>query len=91
MVKQTRIIFDLHDVVAVRFKCNTCRKMVVQDIGDLSDLDQTCPLCRCPWSHSQTNGANYKLIKAIKSVLALEGSPVTVQFELEGKTTQDSD
>ena len=58
MVKETRIVFELNDVIAVRVTCATCHKEVVirprsKDRGGFSD--------RCLWCKAHWNGATERL------------------------------
>ena len=50
MVKQTRIIFTLGDVVQIRFVCPKCDGAMTQKLDASERLPDQCPSCKQPWS-----------------------------------------
>ncbi len=50
MVKETRVVFDLTDIVSVRFVCAECFGEVVHHIDDkVKRIPDRCPACNAPW------------------------------------------
>ncbi len=89
MVKQTRHIFDLADVKAVRLQCNQCKGEVVQS-APVYKYPLRCPLCSCEWVRELPAGVphpdpNQDLARAIIAVLQANGLPATTRFEIDGE------
>ena len=86
MVKETRQIFDLSDVKAIRLRCEYCKAEVVQEILAYK-IPGDCPLCGHRWETPRPDGSmgpNRLLVRAIQDILRTEYLPVTVRFEIEG-------
>ena len=87
MVKQTRHIFDLSDVKAIRFQCANpnCKSEVVQSILKYK-MPSDCPLCGAGWEDSvgDAMGPNSLLTRAIQDILRSSNLPMTVRFEING-------
>ena len=50
MVKETRIIFDLADIVSIRFVCVQCSGEVVHYLDNaVRQLPKQCPVCNASW------------------------------------------
>ena len=86
MVRQTRIIFDLSEVVAVRLQCGRCGDEVVQSVRRTESAPTVCPMCECPWGTSATQ----HVLRTIRKLLEEESAPVVLRFELPGDVLQDS-
>ena len=87
MVKETRHIFDLSDIKAVRYQCRYCKGEVVQELLKYKVPDK-CPLCGEIWEERRGNvpmEPNSLLARAIQDVLRAECLPMTVRFEIEGE------
>ncbi len=87
MVKQTRIIFDLSDIKAVRLQCGHCKAEVADEVLNYR-LPKQCPLCGEDWDSQLANdpmGPNQLLIRAIKDVLQSDRLPMMVRFEIDGE------
>ena len=92
MVKQTRHIFDLTDVEALRFHCNGCGGEVLVEVLKY-EMPDCCPLCKESWDDSgpamgsgtaPTMGPSRLLARAIQDVLRAKNVPMTVRFEIDG-------
>ena len=87
MVKQTRHIFDLSDVKAIRFQCANpnCKGEVVQSMLKYKMPDD-CPLCGAGWTDNADGamGPNRLLARSIQDVLRSDNLPMTVRFEING-------
>ena len=86
MVKQTRVIFDLTDLQALRLQCGACRREVVQAIG-ATEIPKRCPLCGEDWEVDNPNGyrgPNYQLVRAMQMILATDTPRLTIRFEIDG-------
>ena len=88
MVKETRHIFDLSDIAAVRFRCNHCKSEFVQSLKD-SVIPETCPnpTCSQRWeaAESSKKSSHHRLIDSAKNVLTYGGPPMTIRFEINGE------
>ena len=90
MVKQTRHVFDVEDIKAVRIQCNHCKGEVVQS-APVYKYPLRCPLCSCEWVRDLPNAAplppdpNQELARAIMAVLQANGLPATIRFEIDGE------
>ena len=90
MVKQTRIIFEVGDVVNLRIRCNTCKREIVQKISAEREIQVACPLCNTPWKSTGSGAtATERLFIALHDVLAQDSVPLTILMELDD--TENSD
>ena len=80
MVKETRIVFGLGDLVAVRFQCADCKGEVVQSM----DADREMPK---QWVAENDPNANKTQAALLNLRLALREAraPVTLRLELDGE------
>ena len=86
MVKQTRHIFDLSDILAVRLQCK-CGRELVQPLEE-ADLPMACPapLCNERWVPDQSNTSDTAgLLSYVRKVLKRGDDRVTVRFEIDGE------
>ena len=85
MAKETRHLFDLSDIVAIRLHCNHCGRDAVQSLK-ATDVPKKCPLCGKEWEVDPTpnvRGDNWQLIHAMQGLVkaATENPGMTVRFE----------
>ena len=83
MVKETRVIFDLAELKAVRLQCGHCSVEVVYKNLEFS-MPSDCPLCGEAWDTA--SGLNKALARAIRSVMRADELPMTIRFEIDGET-----
>ena len=86
VVKETRHIFDLGDIKAIRLKCTNCKREAVQSVKTTEVLKQ-CPFCKTEWEVDLPQGArglNYHLVRNMQELLKQENLPMTIHFELDG-------
>ena len=92
-MKQTRHIFDLTDIKAIRFQCVHCKAEVVQErIG--FKLPADCPMCGESWDTVNRDGSmgpNRLLTRAIQDVLRHDNLPMIVRFEIDGEEVDHHD
>lgn len=89
MVKETRIVFGLNDIKALRYQCGRCKGEVLQALGRDEDVPRSCPLCPAVWVHGETDGVNYALVAALRRVLSQEGDlPMNIRLELDGQVAE---
>ena len=91
MVKETRHIFDLTDIKAVRLQCNSCKKEFVQSLVD-NTIPDYCPSPKCDrrWENAQKTD-NYHLLRAARAILFDPTSlPMTIRFEIDGEENKRS-
>ena len=86
MVKETRQVFDLSDIKAIRFQCGHCKREVVQPL-DTAEVTKKCPICKEEWEANlpgEARGPNYALIRYMKELVRIDSPKMTVRFEIEG-------
>ena len=73
MVKQTRHIFDLTDVKAIRLRCGHCEKEAVQSI-QTAEVPKRCPFCCEEWESDVPNATrsyNFFLVLNMQELLKI--------------------
>ena len=88
MVKETRIVFELSDVLTVRVTCSKCHKEVAIRCGgeDRGGFDTRCLWCKASW-----NGAAERLNSLLGMIDRFDhiyGEVMSVQLELDGEECQ---
>ena len=86
MVKQTRIIFDLADVLALRLHCEVCGRETVQPLA-ATQVPTRCPICHEEWEvpgPRGNRGPNYALVHYMRELLVDESPRMTIRFEIDG-------
>ena len=88
MVKETRHIFDLSDIKAIRLQCPCCHREAVQSVED-TDVSTRCPFCNADWESNDLpnnqRGLAYHLVRNLKSLLCQQSTPVVIRFEIDGE------
>ena len=87
VVKQTRIIFDLNEVSAVRLHCEHCHGDAVQAIK-ATIVPKQCPLCHEDWEVDLPQGGrgdNYALVRNMQRLIKADTPKMTIRFEIEGE------
>ena len=87
MVKETRHIFDLSDIKAVRLQCKNCGREAVQSIK-ATEVPKICPFCREEWEVDLPQGSrsmNFLLIYYMKELLKSETERMVIRFEIDGE------
>ena len=82
MVKQTRIVFEVKDLVAFRVVCDQCGGEVVHVFGDrFPDVPSRCPWCNHTWQVGQVN----RLIGTVRTMLNDLDGLTGLRLELDGE------
>ena len=87
MVKETRVIFDLSDIKAVRLQCSHCGREAVQSV-ESTEVPKRCPFCNEDWDLDLPNGhrgSSYSLIRNIQTLLKKDTPLMTIRFEIDGE------
>ena len=88
MVKETRHIFELLDIKAIRLRCSKCKREAVQAVED-TDVTMRCPFCNEDWESpdlpSGHRGLGYHLVHTLKDLLKQESNLLTIRFEVDGE------
>ena len=87
MVKQTRHIFDLRDIKAVRLQCCHCEKEAVQPL-EATEVGKECPFCGKEWEVSGPQGMrgdNWLMVRSMRQLLRTDSPLMTVRFEIDGE------
>ena len=86
MVKETRQIFDLSDIKAVRLQRAHCKREAVQS-AQTTEVPKRCPFCGQDWELNLPQGhrgLNYASIRDIQALLREDTPLMIVRFEIEG-------
>ena len=84
MVKETRHIFDLTDIKAVRLQCNKCQVELVQRL-EKSQISLECPTCETRWLPQSGTSDISNLIHYAKRIVQYGNEPLTIRFEIDGE------
>ena len=92
MVKETRIVFGIEDLLTVRFQCHKCKGEVAQDISAPESMPNQCPLCGHPW---QTNEGlptrTHRLLTLLREALIDNSlAPVHLRLDLDGSEDENA-
>ena len=66
MTQETRIVFEVSDIKAVRFRHQQCGGEIVQKLGDKWAIPQACPLCGQPYSDDMDEELAYMQRQKLK-------------------------
>ena len=91
MVKETRQIFDLSDIKAIRLWCQHCKREAVQSVL-ATDVPKQCPFCRKDWEPDypgSVRGDNFQIMKAMQRLLKAqsESPDMIIRLRSTGKRT----
>ena len=88
MVKQTRHIFDISDIKAVRFQCGRCKKEAVQPL-EAAEVERECPFCHEEWEVTipgAARGDSWSMVYSMRQLLRrVDSLRMTVRFEIDGE------
>ena len=89
MVKETRIVFALDDIVGIRFLCPQCSGAMTQKLDASERLPDYCPSCKHPWSKEPgIKSSDQVFLEALRHYLEQDVFHVQLQFELDGAKTE---
>ena len=83
MVKQTRIIFGIDDIVNVRVQCRKCRGEIICPLQRECNVPSQCPYCETSWRKNGGGFADDELIRQLRLSLRYADGPVNLSFEIE--------
>ena len=84
MVKETRIVFGIEDIVAFKFKCDSCKGEIQAELERLRWLSK-CPLCDAPWELNEHSTSAVKdVLDALKRLTRAPNPSRAIRFEIEG-------
>lgn len=88
MTQETRIIFELTDIKAVRHQCPKCQGELVHQIGELDplkDFPKQCPLCRAMWGdYENPLFERYcSFLDALKKITEIPNPAIRLRFEID--------
>ena len=87
VVKETRHIFNLGDIKAIRLKCTNCNGEAVQSVK-ITEVPKQCPFCNKDWEIDYPNGNrgdNWLLVRSMQGLLKADTPRMTIRFEIDGK------
>ena len=86
MVKETRIIFGIKDLVTVRFQCGKCKGEVAQKLNASESMPDRCPLCGHSWQTSEGfKTTTHRLLELLREALVQQTNPVHIRLDLNGE------
>ena len=86
MVKETRIIFEVKDILAFRVQCKNpkCGNEVLLRLASTKSLPDSCPMCKEQRWLAGSGGA--QLLTALRAVLAEDlDSGGLIRLEIDGE------
>ena len=83
MVKQTRHIFEISDILAFKLRCNTCKGEMASSLGDLVRI-VVCPLCGVTWDISGEPSPTRETLRALRELARQSDPSRTIRFEIDG-------
>ena len=87
-VKQTRILFEVTDLIAFRVVCEYCGGKAVHAFQQaFPDAPEQCPWCNQVWRVGQVN----RLIGTVRNMLNNRDDLTRLRLELDGETSTQPD
>ena len=84
MVRETRIVFEVKDILAFKVQCKKCNNEVSVHLDSDQVIPDDCPMCH-KGSWMVGTGA-YSLLKALRSALEEQPSTgATIHLEVDGE------
>ncbi len=87
VMKQTRHIFDLGDINAVRIQCNgdDCHSEWIIPLGKIA-IPSECPSCELRWTLRNGHSTNTeRFLRALGEVLKFPDQQIAIRFEIDGE------
>ena len=92
MVKETRILFDVKEILCVRIECMTCHREEVIPMGENPRFPAKCSrghfLLKAESSSADrvedSNGATAELFRALMVAYSEEGAASRLRIEIDG-------
>ena len=84
MVKETRIIIEIQDILTFKLRCNKCQSEISTDLEKMARLIK-CPFCEKIW---EIEGQISSLPRALLALEELRDKPPsnrTLLIEIDGK------
>ena len=90
MVKETRQVFDVEDLKALRLKCKKCGAELVLEVSQCV-VPVSCPAPNCGerWTPVNSNSSRAGgVVYALRQLLEFPEGGMTIRFEIEGEPEQ---
>ena len=87
MVKETRQIFDVSDIKAIRLYCAHCGREAVQSIK-ATEVPKKCPFCNQDWENDypgDNRGYNWQMVRSIQALVGTDNPRMIIRFEIDGE------
>ena len=84
MVKQTRHIFEVKDILAIRVECKNCHNEITLRLNSDKGIPDDCPMCKC----SRWIVGTYadRLVKTLRDSYGSDPEVQTIiRFEIDGE------
>ena len=87
VVKETRIVFEVKDIKAIRIQCKKCGAEIV--LVPLGKFPGYCPICAASWFPEHLSRAQrqestaFELLFSLRAWLTEVNPPVTIKLELD--------
>ena len=89
MVKQTRHIFKVGDIDAVRIQCSStgCRSEWIVPLGNVN-IPLECPSCESRWTPKSNRSTKAEaVLKALAAIVDYPDDHIELRFEIDGEDT----
>jgi len=89
MVKQTRIIVDIDDILSVRIVCRDCGAEMLFPPRQRRTIPRQCPHCPSEWADDLAPNPAWdgivRLLRTVAYLAAIDDPPVTARLEIDGE------
>ena len=82
MVKETRIVFSLVDISAIRIRCKACEGEVLCKPSRKYFIPEECPACFKTWTQGDKVASGHFLSHIRRIISQRDDSPFEFRFEL---------
>ena len=89
MVRQTRIVFEIGDVMTFKLCCGTCKSEFLADLKRLQKCDR-CPFCDANWEPSNEMSPVRDTLRALERLVMSNDTTRAIRFEIDGDESSNS-
>ena len=84
MVKETKIVFELSDILAMRFECGFCHSETTVALQCTMPSPTVCGVCEQKWRWERgQDDVIANMLSALRLVLRSKDMPVGLRFEMD--------
>ena len=83
MIKQTRHIFEVKDILSIRVECKNCANEISLRLHSDKTIPDDCPMCKC--SRWVLGTQADRLVKALRDAYSADPkAKTTIRLEIDG-------